>query len=49
VSVADVNQTLSFKSLVAMGKGAAFLAGCPKPITQRVVIRITETTPRRTR
>ncbi len=43
VSVADVNQTLSFKSLVAMGKRSAFLAGCPKPITKRVVLRLTET------
>ena len=42
VSVADVNQTLQFKSLVVAGRGASFAAGCPKPITRRVVIVMTE-------
>jgi len=42
VSVADMNQTLRFKSLVVMGRGASFAAGCPRPITRQVLIVMTE-------
>jgi hypothetical protein len=41
VSVADVDLTLSVRSLKVMG-GGRFLAGCPTPLTSRLRIRITD-------
>lgn len=42
VFVADAGLTLKFRSLVAMGEGSAFLAGCPTALTKKLTIVMTE-------
>jgi hypothetical protein len=43
VSVADKDLTLTVRSLMVLGEGSRFLAGCPRPLTARLRIVVSET------